>query len=91
MKNLNPKIKKAKKLIPTKAQKRKWWKLLFVILLISLALELNIHQHASFGIDGTRFFYAWFGFASCLAIIIVSKSLGPLLHRPENYYKGDDQ
>ena len=32
------------------------------------------------------FFHAWFGFASCALIVIISKILGFVLKRPENYY-----
>ncbi len=68
---------------------RKAWKIGILILLLTVILEFFMHPHAAFGIDGTMFFYIWYGFVSCLAIIIVSKFLS-FLKRSEDYYKEDD-
>ena len=64
---------------------------LIAVLAMTLALEFTMHPHASFGIDGTKFFHAWYGFVACLGIIIVSKLLGVILKRPENYYDEEGQ
>lgn len=56
-------------------------------LLLSLLAEKFIEIHGMFGLDGRLFFHAWFGFVSCLVIVLVSKFLGIFLKRQENYYK----
>jgi uncharacterized membrane protein YhdT len=87
-------MKKVKKVKPIKispAEKKKLWLFLYTILLVVLALDFFYKPYPYFGIDGTPFFFAWFGFISCIAIIIVSKSLNIILKRPENYYKGDEE
>jgi hypothetical protein len=45
-----------------------------------------IAHHPYFGLDGTFGFGAWFGFASCVAMIVFAKALGALLKRPDTYY-----
>ena len=54
-----------------------------------------IHGKGHFGIDGSFGFFAWFGFLSCIAVILVGKVLGVFLRRDEGYYRqgldlGDD-
>jgi len=59
----------------------------FIISLpLLLVLELFVHHHALIGIDGSLFFNAWFGFFSCVAIVVFSKLLGVLLKRGVRYY-----
>lgn len=84
------KVKTAKKIVPSAAQKKKWWQMFYGILGVTLILDFFTKPGAYFGIDGTPFFYAWYGFVSCLAIIVVSKTLGIFLKRPDDYYSGDD-
>jgi hypothetical protein len=56
----------------------------FIILLGAGAL---IHPHAPLTLGTTFGFSAWFGFASCAALVIVAKFLfGGLFKRPEDYY-----
>lgn len=59
----------------------------FVAALVALAgADLLIAPHPHFGIDGTFGFGAWFGFLSCVLLVLVAKLLGVLLQRPEGYY-----
>ncbi|MET0155944.1 MAG: hypothetical protein ABW189_07585 [Rickettsiales bacterium] len=62
---------------------RRFFKIAIPVL---LAAELFVRRHAWIGVDGTEFFYAWYGFASCAAIVAFSKALGALLKRPPDYY-----
>ena len=65
--------------------KRLW--LAFALLLTATVLgDLFITHHPYFGLDGTFGFGAWFGFASCVALIIVAKALGAFLKRPDTYH-----
>jgi hypothetical protein len=46
-----------------------------------------IHPH--FGIDGTFGFYSWYGFVTCVAMVVVAKVLGVVLKRKDTYYDCD--
>lgn len=65
-------------------------RMIWIISIIGLAalvmLDLVIHHHPHFGVDGTFGFGAWFGFASCVALVLFSKGLGYFLKRPDDYY-----
>ena len=68
-------------------------RLLWIIFLIVLALtvlaSLFTEVHARFGIDGSLAFNAWYGFLSCIGMVLVAKVLGRLLHRKDSYYDRD--
>lgn len=49
-------------------------------------LDLVIAHKPHFGIDGTFGFGAWFGFATCVAMVVFAKGLGAILKRPDTYY-----
>ena len=71
---------------PVRLSKRTW--LIFgALLLATLAAEPFVHHHASFGIDGSFWFHAWYGFLTCCAMVLVAKPLlGKILSRPDDYY-----
>lgn len=56
-------------------------------LALLVLLGLAIEKHPHFGIDGLPGFSAWFGFAACVAMVLVSKAIGVLLKRPDTYYE----
>jgi hypothetical protein len=60
----------------------------FYIVLVLLVLpDFFLHKHHLFStVESWPGFYALFGFTSCVAIIVVSKILGNLLKREEDYY-----
>jgi hypothetical protein len=59
----------------------------FVVVLAAIVLaDLVVEHHPYFGLDGTFGFGAWFGFASCVVLIVFAKGLGVLLKRPDTYY-----
>jgi hypothetical protein len=62
------------------------WIVFIVILALTVLADLFIDHHGDFGIDGTIGFYAWYGFLSCVALVIGSKGLGVLLKRKDDYY-----
>ena len=68
-------------------------RLLWIIFLLVLALavlaNLFTDAHAWFGIDGSFAFNAWYGFLSCIGMVLVAKLLGRLLHRKDSYYDRD--
>ena len=65
---------------------KRLWALFIVVLALTVLADLAIEHHPYFGIDGTIGFGAWFGFASCVALVLVAKALGAVLKRPDSYY-----
>lgn len=70
-----------------RANIRKLWLAFFAILLLTLVADLFVHQHQYFGIEDSFGFYAWYGFITCVAMVVFAKLLGMFLKRPENYYE----
>ena len=71
--------------------RKKLWGIQFVILVLVLIPELFVHHHAHFEASGIQVdasfgFYAWYGFATCAAMVVVAKILGVLLKRKDTYY-----
>lgn len=65
----------------------KWlWRIFAVGLAATLLADAVISHHAQFGIDGIFGFGAWFGFTSCVLLIVGAKALGSFLKRPDTYY-----
>lgn len=68
---------------------RKIWWAFGALLLLSVAGDAFIQHEAHFGIDGTFAFFAWYGFLSCVLMVLAAKALGWLVKRPESYYEED--
>ena len=65
----------------------RWLWIGFAVVLVAVVLaDFAIEQHPYFGLDGTFGFGAWFGFASCVVMIVFAKGLGALLKRRDTYY-----
>ena len=56
------------------------------VLILTLVPDLFIEQYEHFGLEGGFGFYAWYGFATCTAMVVVAKLLGRLLKRPDDFY-----
>jgi hypothetical protein len=65
---------------------RMLWIAFIAVLAVTVLLDLVIEHHPLFGLDGTFGFGAWFGFFSCVAMIVAAKALGVVLKRPDSYY-----
>ncbi len=52
-----------------------------IVLVATVLADLLVDHHAYFGLDGTFGFGAWFGFVSCVVLIVVAKGLGWVLKR----------
>ncbi len=50
-----------------------------IVLGLLVALDLLIHKHPAFPLDGLPGFYVIYGFISCVIIVAFSKVLGKLL------------
>lgn len=67
----------------------KLWVGFIVILILTVLAGLFVHQHESFGIEDSVGFFAWYGFVTCVGMVVFAKLLGVILKRPENYYDDD--
>ena len=69
------------------------WRIFWVVLALTVALQAVIKVKGYFGVDGWIGFGAVFGFLSCLLMVLFAKGLGYLLKRDQDYYlseRGDD-
>jgi len=59
----------------------------YAVLVLLVVPDFFLHKHTLFSsVEAWPGFYAFFGFASCVAIILISKLLGFWLKRKEDYY-----
>jgi hypothetical protein len=65
---------------------KRLWIIFVLVLAATVLMDLVVPRHFYFGLDGTFGFNAWFGFASCVAMIVFAKVLGGVLKRPDTYY-----
>jgi uncharacterized membrane protein YhdT len=65
---------------------RRLWVVFVLALVVLVALDSVVAHHPRFGVDGTFGFGAWFGFVSCVALVVLAKALGAVLKRPDTYY-----
>ena len=65
---------------------KRLWIVLFIVLAATVLMDLVIEHRPYFSLEGAFGFGAWFGFASCIAMIVFAKSLGAILKRPDTYY-----
>ncbi len=69
---------------------RKLWIGSSVILALIVAGDFFVHHYEYFGIDATFGFYAWYGFTTCVAMVVGAKLLGIFLKRKDTYYEGSN-
>lgn len=62
------------------------WRAGYAVLALLVIAGFLIEHHAPFAIAGLPGFYAWYGFLSCVALVLGSKALGTWLKRPDTYY-----
>lgn len=67
----------------------KLWIVFIVILALTVIAGLFVDIHPHFGIEDTFGFNAWYGFATCVAMVFGAKVLGVLLKRKDDYYDRD--
>ena len=66
---------------------RRLWVAMLVILAATVVVELLTEHHPVFGVDGSFGFNAWFGFGSCIFLIVLAKVVGVFLKRRDSYYE----
>ena len=62
------------------------WAVFAAVLTALVLADLLVEHHPHFGLDGTFGFAAWYGFGTCVALVLFAKALGALLKRPDTYY-----
>ena len=65
------------------------WVIFLFVLALTILASLSTEVHDWFRIDGSFAFNAWYGFLSCIGMVLVAKVLGRLLHRKDRYYDRD--
>ena len=65
---------------------RLMWIVFIAVLALTVLADFFIDHHGAFGIDGTIGFYAWYGFLSCVVLVLGAKGLGVFLKRKDTYY-----
>lgn len=71
-----------------KIVRRLWWAL-YAILGVTVIAEFGIDHHGAFGFDGSVGFNAWYGFITCVAMVLGAKLLGAAIKRGADYYRRD--
>jgi hypothetical protein len=59
------------------------------VLAATVLADFFYEGHPHFGVDGWFGFYAWYGFLTCVVMVLAAKLLGFVLKRPDDYY--DDE
>jgi hypothetical protein len=70
---------------------RKLWIGGIIVLGLLVLADLLVTPHPYFGIDGSFGFNAWYGFATCTAMVIGAKALSLFIKRDDTYYDGIEQ
>lgn len=58
----------------------------YLLCALLLAADFIYHRHVIHGWESLWGFYALFGFAACVSLVLIAKQLRTILRRPENYY-----
>ena len=62
-----------------------FWGLVAVCVLVTVA-DLFYHKHGHYGFEEVFGFHGFYGFVSCVALVLAAKQLRKVLKRPEDYY-----
>jgi hypothetical protein len=62
------------------------WIAFGAVLVLTLLADLLVARHPHFPVEDLLGFFAWYGFGSCVVMVLLSRALGRLLKRPDTYY-----
>lgn len=62
------------------------WIVFASILGLTVLANLLFDAHGHFGVNDTFGFNAWYGLATCVAMVFIAKALGIVLKRRDSYY-----
>jgi hypothetical protein len=60
------------------------------VLALTVLVELLVPMHPHFAVESVFGFNGWFGFGTCVAMIVFAKGLALWLKRPDTYYDSAD-
>lgn len=63
------------------------WRTFIAILLLSVLAQLAIDAHPHFEAEWLFGAYAIYGFVACAALILIARTIGLFLKRPDSYYR----
>jgi len=63
---------------------------LFVLCGILVIADLIVHRHTYLPVEELPAFYAFYGFAALVGVVVLAKSLRQLVGRSEDYYQQKD-
>jgi len=76
---------KPKKFDP--ALRRKLWAWFIITLAVVTLLQVFVHPHPYFRVDGAFLFYPVYGLVTSMLLVLISKFLGVALKRKEDYWE----
>jgi membrane protein YdbS with pleckstrin-like domain len=65
---------------------RRLLRIFYLACALLLAADLIYHRHVIHDWESLWGFYALFGFAACVSLVLIAKQLRRILMRPEDYY-----
>ena len=65
------------------------WVIFLLVLPLTVLASLFTEQHAGFRFEDSFGFNAWYGFLTCIGMVLIAKLLGRLLRRKDSYYDRD--
>ena len=60
---------------------------LWAVGIVLVLADFVVHRHDELGFAATAGYYAAYGFAACVLLVLTAKGLRRLLKRPEDYYE----
>lgn len=66
---------------------RKLWIGFIVVLGLTVLADFAIKKHGHFTLENSFAFNAWYGFAACVSMVLITKLLAFLLKRKDSYYE----
>lgn len=63
---------------------------LYVICVLLVIADLIVNRHSYLPVEEIPAFYAFYGFAALVGLVVLAKALREMVGRDEDYYEGDD-
>jgi hypothetical protein len=61
-------------------------KVFYAICILLVLADFVLHRHTGFGWEEIPAFYAFYGFAACVVLVVIAKKMRNVLMRKEDYY-----
>ena len=63
---------------------------LYAVCAVLVIIDLVVHRHTYLPVEEMPAFYAFYGFAALVGVVIMAKALRRVVGRSEDYYQKDD-